>query len=154
MTVCQHRHNLKQCHGNQHSSGPRQHPELRSVIENGFSLAERSARASVSPAVSDSKIDQALSAEMGPIQLLYQGLGVSYPRNKLSRLGNPQEFVSGSMVLLYFILFYFNFFFFFLVFFFLAPHPRLMGVPRLGRIRAVATGLRHSHKNARSEPRL
>ena len=72
-------------------SGPKQLCELWNVTENGFSLAEPWARASASPAVSDSKIEQTLSAEAGLIHLLYQSLGVTHRRNKLSSLGNPQE---------------------------------------------------------------
>lgn len=72
-------------------SGPRQFCKLWNVTENGFSLAEPRAQASASLAVSDSKIEQTLSAEAGLVQFLYQSLGVSHRRNKLSSLGNPQE---------------------------------------------------------------
>jgi len=45
--------------------------------------------------------------------------------------------------------------FFFLSFcYFFGPLPWLMEVPRQGSIGAVATGLRQSHSNAGSEPRL
>ena len=45
--------------------------------------------------------------------------------------------------------------FFFLAFVFLGPHPRHMQVFRLGDlIRAVAAGLRHSHRNLGSEMHL
>lgn len=44
------------------------------MIENGFSLAERSAQVSVSPIASDSKIHQ-VHAATGVVQLLYPGLG-------------------------------------------------------------------------------
>ena len=50
--------------------------------------------------------------------------------------------------------FFISIFFVFLLFF-LGPHPWHMGVPRLGiESGAVATGLCHSHSNARSEPHL
>ena len=49
----------------------------------------------------------------------------------------------------------FTFFFFFVFLPFLGPLLWHMKVPRLGvLIRAVATGLRQSHSNARSEPCL
>ena len=45
-----------------------------------------------------------------------------------------------------------SFFFFFFLVFFLGPHPRPIGFPRLGgKSGAVAEGLHHSHRNARSE---
>ena len=43
---------------------------------------------------------------------------------------------------------------FFFLFSFLGLHPRHMGFPGHGLIRAVADGLHHSHSNDRSEPRL
>ena len=48
-------------------------------------------------------------------------------------------------------------FLFFFFFVFLGPLPRHMEIPRLGArglLGAVATGLCHSHSNARSEPHL
>lgn len=66
------------------------------MIENGFSLAERSAQVSVSPIASDSKIHQVLNAAT-VVQLLYPGLGdFSQEKQTQQTWESPRITASGS----------------------------------------------------------
>lgn len=93
VTVCQHRHNLKQCHGNQHSLWPQ--TALCALECNWKWLLtcweERVLKVLFLLQWVTLKYTKCWVQKQDPSSFFTKGWGVSHRRNKLSGLGNPQE---------------------------------------------------------------